>query len=97
MRGLYSGTLGWAEPNGMAAVAWVTSTSMWSSAPSVADPRTSAEWSAHVGGAITALAQPEAEWEETRLKARALLEVLEQGSGEHTAPGNVLAEFGGHG
>ena len=30
-----------------------------------------------MGGAITALAQAEAEWEETRLKARAVLDALD--------------------
>ena len=35
--------------------------------------RESGCWSVHVGGAITALAEPETEWEETCLKARAVL------------------------
>ena len=39
--------------------------------------RTSGRWSVHVGGAITALAGAEAEWEETRLKARAVLDALD--------------------
>ena len=93
-RGLYSGTLGWADPDGRGGVGDFHLNVVIRTVLADLEHR---KWSAHVGGAITALAQPEAEWEETRLKARALLEVLEQGSGEHTAPGNVLAEFGGHG
>lgn len=81
MRGLYSGTLGWADPDGKGGIGdfhlnVVIRTILADSA--------SKRWSAHVGGAITALALPENEWEETRLKARALLEVL--GAGEPVVP-----------
>ena len=73
MRGLYSGTLGWAEPNGKGDVGDFHLNVVIRTA--VADPA-SGRWSAHVGGAITALAAPLAEWEETRLKAQAILDVL---------------------
>ena len=73
MRGIYSGTLGWADPNGHGDVGDFHLNVVIRTA--VADTQ-SGRWSTHVGGAITALAQPEAEWEETRLKAQAILDVL---------------------
>jgi len=73
MRGLYSGTLGWADPNGEGDVGDFHLNVVIRTA--VADTETG-RWSAHVGGAITALAQPLAEWKETQLKAKAVLEVL---------------------
>ena len=72
-RGLYSGTLGWADPNGEGDVGDFHLNVVIRTA--VADTETG-RWSAHVGGAITALAQPIAEWKETQLKAQAVLEVL---------------------
>ena len=73
MRGLYSGTLGWADPDGKGDVGDFHLNVVIRTA--VADTETG-RWSVHVGGAITALANPSAEWEETQLKARAVLEVL---------------------
>jgi len=73
MRGLYSGTLGWADPDGNGDVGDFHLNVVIRTA--VADTR-AGRWSAHVGGAITALAKPAAEWEETRLKAQAILDVL---------------------
>lgn len=73
MRGLYSGTIGWADPDGRGNVGDFHLNVV---IRTVLADLVNRRWSAHVGGAITALAQPENEWEETRLKARALLEVL---------------------
>ncbi len=73
MRGLYSGTLGWADPDGKGDVGDFHLNVVIRTA--VADTDTG-RWSVHVGGAITALAQPTAEWDETKLKAKAVLEVL---------------------
>ena len=83
-RGLYSGTLGWADPDGMGDVGDFHLNVVIRTAVVDAGAGT---WSAHVGGALTALAQPDAEWEETRLKAKAILEVLgaeEQEPSVHT-------------
>ena len=83
-RGLYSGTLGWADPDGMGGVGDFHLNVVIRTAVVDAGAGT---WSAHVGGALTALAQPDAEWEETRLKAKAILEVLgaeEQEPSVHT-------------
>ena len=73
-RGLYSGAIGWADPDGRGGVGDFDLNVVIRTA--LAD-RTSGKWSVHVGGAITALARPEAEWEETRLKARAVLDALD--------------------
>ena len=84
-RGLYSGALGWADPDGAGGVGDFHLNVVIRT--TVVDAGTGT-WSAHVGGALTALAQPDAEWEETRLKAKAILEVLgaeEQVPSVHTA------------
>ena len=73
-RGLYSGAIGWADPDGRGGVGDFDLNVVIRTA--LAD-RTSGRWSVHVGGAITALAGAEAEWEETRLKARAVLDALD--------------------
>ena len=73
-RGLYSGAIGWADPDGRGGVGDFDLNVVIRTA--LAD-RTSGKWSVHVGGAITSLARAEAEWEETRLKARAVLDALD--------------------
>lgn len=73
-RGLYSGAIGWADPDGRGGVGDFDLNVVIRTA--LAD-RESSRWSVHVGGAITALARAEAEWEETRLKARAVLDALD--------------------
>ena len=73
-RGLYSGAIGWADPDGRGGVGDFDLNVVIRTA--LAD-RSSGKWSVHVGGAITALARAEAEWEETRLKARAVLDALD--------------------
>lgn len=72
-RGLYSGTLGWAEPNGQGGVGDFDLNVVIRTA--MVDPN-AARWSVHVGGAITALAEADSEWAETQLKARAVLNAL---------------------
>ena len=81
LRGLYSGTAGWAEPDGQGGIGDFHLNVVIRTIMADGDSR---RWSAHVGGAITALALPENEWEETRLKARSLLEVL--GARESVVP-----------
>lgn len=87
-RGLYSGTLGWAEPNGAGDAGdfhlnVVIRTAVINRAQS--------RWSVHVGGAITALAAADSEWAETLLKAQSVLEVL--GAGTDAAPeGRTMQE-----
>lgn len=72
-RGLYSGTLGWADPDGRGGVGdFDLNVVIRTALVDVADKR----WSVHVGGAITALATAQAEWTETQLKARAVLDAL---------------------
>lgn len=72
-RGLYSGTLGWAEPDGRGGVGdFDLNVVIRTALVDVAAKR----WSVHVGGAITALATAQAEWTETQLKARAVLNAL---------------------
>jgi len=92
-RGLYSGTVGWAEPDGRGGVGDFHLNVVIRTL--IAD-LANGKWSAHVGGAITALADPEAEWEETRLKARALLEVLAEGVSNGTLDANLM-ESDSHG
>lgn len=92
-RGLYSGTLGWADPDGAGGVGDFHLNVVIRTA--VVDPK-AGSWSLHVGGALTALAQADAEWAETRLKAKALLEVL---GAVETSPsiGPACAESEAHG
>ena len=92
-RGLYSGTIGWAEPDGRGGVGDFHLNVVIRTL--IAD-LVEGEWSAHVGGAITALAEAEAEWEETCLKAQALLEVLAEGVHDENPDANVL-ESDAHG
>lgn len=86
-RGLYSGTVGWAEPDGCGGVGDFHLNVVIRTL--IAD-LVEGKWSAHVGGAITALAKAKAEWEETCLKAEALLEVLAEGVCDGNADANVL-------
>lgn len=72
-RGLYSGAIGWADPDGKDGVGDFDLNVVIRTALANRDTR---RWSVHVGGAITALAESDAEWQETRLKARAVLEAL---------------------
>jgi len=72
-RGLYSGAIGWAEPDGRGGAGDFDFNVVIRTA--LAD-RHSRRWSVHVGGAITALAREQAEWDETRLKAKAVLDAL---------------------
>lgn len=72
-RGLYSGAIGWAEPDGSGGAGDFDFNVVIRTA--LAD-RHSKRWSVHVGGAITALAREQAEWDETRLKAKAVLDAL---------------------
>lgn len=65
-RGLYSGALGWLSANGTAELAVVIRTA-------VVD---STHTRVGVGGAITALSDPDAEWSEAVLKGRALDQAL---------------------
>ena len=81
-RGLYSGAIGWADPDGRGGVGDFDLNVVIRTA--LAD-RTSGRWSVHVGGAITALARAEAEWEETRLKARAVLDALDAAEATESA------------
>lgn len=74
LRGVYSGTIGWADPDGADGVGDFHLNVVIRTL--IAD-RAAGTWSTHVGGAITALAQADAEWEETRLKAQAMLEVMD--------------------
>jgi para-aminobenzoate synthetase component 1 len=67
-RGLYSGALGWAEPGGDFDLSVVIRTAL-------IDHRTHA-FVVQTGGAITCAAAQQAEWDETLLKARTLLEAL---------------------
>lgn len=76
-RGLYSGTMGWAEPNGTGDAGDFHLNVVIRTA--VVD-RAQSRWSLHVGGAITALAAPDSEWAETLLKAQSVLEVLGAGA-----------------
>ena len=92
-RGLYSGTIGWAEPDGRGGVGDFHLNVVIRTL--IAD-LVEGKWSAHVGGAITALAEAEAEWEETCLKAQALLEVLAEGVRDENPDANVL-ESDAHG
>ena len=92
-RGLYSGTIGWAEPDGRGGVGDFHLNVVIRTL--IAD-LVEGKWSAHVGGAITALAEAEAEWEETCLKAQALLEVLAEGVHDVNPDANVL-ESDAHG
>lgn len=83
-RGLYSGTMGWAEPNGTGGVGdfdlnVVIRTAMID--------RASDRWGVHVGGAITSLARADFEWAETQLKANAVLNALD--AHEANAPFNA--------
>lgn len=83
-RGLYSGTMGWAEPNGTGGVGdfdlnVVIRTAMID--------RASDRWGVHVGGAITSLARADFEWAETQLKANAVLNALD--AQEANAPFNA--------
>ena len=80
-RGLYSGAIGWADPNGQGGVGDFDLNVVIRTA--LVD-RAAQRWSVHVGGAITALARAEAEWEETRLKARAVLNALDAVEPEST-------------
>lgn len=73
MRGLYSGAIGWAEPDGRGGIGDFDLNVVIRTA---LVHRATGRWSVHVGGAITALAECDAEWEETRLKARAVLDAL---------------------
>lgn len=84
-RGLYSGTVGWADPDGQGDVGDFHLNVVIRTILADLESR---KWSAHVGGAITALARPENEWDETRLKAEALLEVM--GAAERPAPETLL-------
>ncbi len=92
-RGLYSGTIGWAEPDGRGGVGDFHLNVVIRTL--IAD-LVEGKWSAHVGGAITALAEAEAEWEETRLKAHALLEILAEGARDGTTDSRIL-ESDAHG
>ena len=65
-RELYAGALGWLAPNGSADLAITIRTA-------VTDPRGT---SIGVGGAILASSDPEAEWAETLVKLRPVLEAL---------------------
>lgn len=65
-RGLYSGTLGWLAPDGSADLAITIRTA-------VTGPRGT---SIGVGGAILAPSDPEAEWAETLVKLRPVLDAL---------------------
>jgi para-aminobenzoate synthetase component 1 len=67
-RGLYSGALGWADPGGDFDLSVVIRTAL-------IDHRTHA-FVVQTGGAITCAAAQQAEWDETLLKARTLLEAL---------------------
>ena len=83
-RGLYSGAIGWADPNGRGGVGDFDLNVVIRTA--LAD-REAGRWSIHVGGAITAMANAAAEWEETRLKARAVLQALNAVESESTTLG----------
>lgn len=72
-RGLYSGAIGWADPDGRGGVGDFDLNVVIRTALA---HREAGRWSVHVGGAITALARAESEWKETQLKARAVLDAL---------------------
>ena len=72
-RGLYSGAIGWADPDGRGGAGDFDFNVVIRTA--LVDRR-SKRWSVHVGGAITALAREKAEWDETQLKAKAVLDAL---------------------
>ncbi|MGB0172268.1 MAG: anthranilate synthase component I family protein, partial [Flavobacteriales bacterium] len=90
-RGLYSGAIGWADPDGQGSVGDFDLNVVIRTA--LAD-RESGRWSVHVGGAITALAEASAEWEETRLKARAVLDALGAREMEDTPESATLSADG---
>ncbi|MAC16734.1 MAG: aminodeoxychorismate synthase component I [Flavobacteriales bacterium] len=83
-RGLYSGAIGWADPDGQGGVGDFDLNVVIRTA--LVD-REAGRWSIHVGGAITAMANAAAEWEETRLKARAVLRALNAVESESTTLG----------
>lgn len=80
-RGLYSGALGWADPDGLGGVGDFDLNVVIRTALA---NRSTGRWSVHVGGAITAMAQAESEWAETQLKARAVLQALHAVESEST-------------
>ena len=80
-RGLYSGALGWADPDGRGGVGDFDLNVVIRTALA---NRSTGRWSVHVGGAITAMAQAESEWAETQLKARAVLQALHAVESEST-------------
>jgi para-aminobenzoate synthetase component 1 len=90
-RGLYSGAIGWADPDGQGGVGDFDLNVVIRTA--LAD-RETGRWSVHVGGAITALAEADAEWEETRLKARAVLDALGVREVEDTPKSATLSADG---
>ena len=83
-RGLYSGAIGWADPDGRGGGGDFDLNVVIRTAPV---DREAGRWSIHVGGAITAMANAAAEWEETRLKARAVLQALNAVESESTTLG----------
>ena len=83
-RGLYSGAIGWADPDGRGGVGDFDLNVVIRTALA---EREAGRWSIHVGGAITAMANAASEWEETRLKARAVLRALNAVESESTTLG----------
>jgi len=71
-RGVYAGGLGWIDLRGTMDLSVVIRTLVIDATA----PRGAPNAFIHVGGAIVADSQPEAEYEETRTKARAMLEAL---------------------
>ena len=90
-RGLYSGTLGWADPNGEGDAGDFHLNVVIRTA--VID-RAQSRWSVHVGGAITALAAADSEWAETLLKAQSVLEVLGAGADMSTKGRTMQGDHG---
>ena len=90
-RGLYSGAIGWAEPDGCGGVGDFDLNVVIRTALA---NRETGRWSVHVGGAITALAEADAEWEETRLKARAVLDALSAREVEDIPESSTLSANG---
>ena len=81
-RGIYSGSLGFLALNGCANLNIIIRTI-------VCSPYST---SIGIGGAITALSDPDQEFEETLLKAKALIQTLNTASIEHPSHQNSFAE-----